>query len=253
MDRIFRTLVWLFPFDFRADHGRDLEQTLRAQHRDAQRQGSAAAFGRLWLDVARDAFTTAPREHLAILKQDVLYALRALRRAPVFTASAVLTLAIGMAAMTGMVAVLNAFMFRPLAVDRPEQLISISNRSGMSHYVIGRTVRLGGQPFTIIGVSARSFLGTESLVRVSAYVAGLLVAICLVASFVPARRATMVDPLVALPGGLTHQPLKRLLDLTAGLAIAQPSKQALDVIVPLTELALVHAGAPIPQSNDLLW
>jgi len=28
-DRIFRALVRLFPFDFRADHGRDLEQTLR--------------------------------------------------------------------------------------------------------------------------------------------------------------------------------------------------------------------------------
>jgi predicted permease len=261
MDRIFRALLRLFPFDFRSDHGRDMEQTLREQHRDAQREGSAVAFGRLWLDVARDAFTTAPREHLTILKQDVLYALRALRRAPVFTASAVLTLAIGLAAMTGMAAVLNAFMFRPLAVDRPEQLISISNQSRMSHYVsykdfldyraetsvlsdaigfvprpatlsvggtveritlelvtdnyfsmlgvqpaegrliqpnegrapgdapvvvlsyaywqsrfggdpsvVGRTVRLGSQPFTIIGVSSRSFRGTESLLSISAYV-----------------------------------------------------------------------------------
>jgi ABC-type antimicrobial peptide transport system permease subunit len=31
-----------------------------------------------------------------------------------------------------------------------------------------------------------------------ASVAGLLVAICLIASFVPARRATAVDPLIAL-------------------------------------------------------
>ena len=207
------------------------------------------------------SFTTAPREHLVILKQDVGYALRALRRAPIFAVSAVLTLAIGMSAITGMAAVLNAVMFRPLAVDRPEQLVSISNQSRLSHYVsykdfqdyraetsvfsdaigyvprvatlsagasseritlelvtdnyfsmlgvqpaagrliqpnegrapgdapvvvlsydywqsrfggdpsiVGRSVRLGSHPFTVIGVSARSFRGTESMLRISAYV-----------------------------------------------------------------------------------
>jgi putative ABC transport system permease protein len=119
VERIFRAVVRLFPFDFRADHGSDLEQTLREQHREARRVGSAASFGRLWLDVARDVFTTAPREHALILKQDVGYALRALRRAPVFATSAVLTLAIGMSAITGMAAVLNAVMFRPLPVIIP--------------------------------------------------------------------------------------------------------------------------------------
>jgi predicted permease len=129
-DRLFRALVRLFPFDFRADHGRDLEQALRAQHRDAQREGGVRAFVRLWLDVARDAFTTAPREHIAILRQDVGYALRGLRRAPVFAVSAVLTLALGLSAMAGMFAIADAVMFRPLPVDRPEQLISISHRTG---------------------------------------------------------------------------------------------------------------------------
>ena len=129
-DRIFRALVRLFPFDFRSDHGRDLEQTLREQHREAQREGSMGALVRLWLDVARDCFTTAPREHAAILRQDVGYALRGLRRAPIFALSAVLTLALGLSAMAGMFAIADAVMFRPLPVDRPEQLISISNRTG---------------------------------------------------------------------------------------------------------------------------
>jgi predicted permease len=261
MDRIFRVLLRLFPFDFRSDHGRDMQQTLREQHLEARREGSIVSLVRLWLDVARDVCTTAPREHLVILKQDVGYALRALRRAPIFAVSAVLTLAIGMSAITGMAAVLNAFLFRPLAVDQPEELVSISNQSRMIHYVsyqdlqdyraetsvltdamgfvprvatlsvgegseritlelvtdnyfsmlgvqpaagrliqpnegrapgdapvvvlsydywqsrfggdpsiVGRSVRLGSHPFTVIGVSARSFRGTESLVRVSAYV-----------------------------------------------------------------------------------
>jgi predicted permease len=129
-ERILRAVVRLFPFDFRADHGRDLELTLRAQHRDAQREGSVRALARLWLDVMRDVFTTAPREHLAILRQDVGYALRGLRRAPIFTLSAVLTLALGLSGMAGMFAIADAVMFRPLPVERPERLISISNRTG---------------------------------------------------------------------------------------------------------------------------
>ncbi len=129
-ERIFRTVVRLFPFDFRADHGRDLEQTLRAQHRDAQHEGSVRALARLWLEVARDVVTTAPKEHGAILRQDVGYALRGLRRALVFAVSAVLTLALGLSAMAGMFAIADAIMFRPLPVDRPEQLVSISHRTG---------------------------------------------------------------------------------------------------------------------------
>jgi len=120
----------MFPVDFRVDHGDDMARTLRAQHRDARDRGGAWSLVGLWIEMLRDAMTTAPREHVAILRQDVSYAWRALRRAPVFTASAVVTLALGMSATTGMLAILNAVTFRPLTVDHPEQLVSISNRTG---------------------------------------------------------------------------------------------------------------------------
>ena len=64
------------------------------------------------------------------LRADLQQSLRAMRRAPVFACSAVLTLAIGMSATSGMFAVVNAVMLRPLPVDRPDRLISISNRTG---------------------------------------------------------------------------------------------------------------------------
>ena len=86
-ERVFRALVRLFPSDFRADHGREMEQTLHAQHQEARAEGGVRALTRLWLEVVRDVFTTAPREHVVILRQDLGYALRALKRAPVFAAS----------------------------------------------------------------------------------------------------------------------------------------------------------------------
>ena len=48
-----------------------MEQTFRAQRREAHQEGSLTALARLWLETIRDVFTTAPREHVAILRQDV--------------------------------------------------------------------------------------------------------------------------------------------------------------------------------------
>ena len=59
------------------------------------------------------------------MRRDVQHAFRALRRAPVFAGAAVLTLAVGLTAVITIFAILNAFMFRPMPVDRPEELVSI--------------------------------------------------------------------------------------------------------------------------------
>jgi predicted permease len=124
--RLFRALMRILPFDFRDEHGRDMEQVFRAQREEARHAGTIRAITRLWFETLNDLITTAPREHAAILRQDVAYALRTLRHTPAFTTAAVLTLAIGISGSATIFTILNAFLFRPLAVDHPEQLVSIA-------------------------------------------------------------------------------------------------------------------------------
>jgi predicted permease len=59
------------------------------------------------------------------LWQDLVYALRQLRRNPGFAAAAVFTLALGIGANTAIYQVLDAVVYRPLPVPRPDQLVQV--------------------------------------------------------------------------------------------------------------------------------
>ena len=64
-------------------------------------------------------------EALSSLGQDVRFALRQMRRAPAFAASAILTLALGIGANTGIFSLLNGYM-RPLPVPHPDRIVVIA-------------------------------------------------------------------------------------------------------------------------------
>jgi putative ABC transport system permease protein len=74
----------------------------------------------------RDARGMALLESLA---QDFKYGLRQLRRAPGFTAVAVLTLALGIGANVAIFTVINALMLKSLPVEHPEQLVEVNQGS----------------------------------------------------------------------------------------------------------------------------
>src|ERR1700723_1304708 len=66
------------------------------------------------------------------LRQDFLVAIRRLRSSPGFTLAAVVTLALGIGANTTIFSAVNALVFRSLAVDRPNELVSVNTRMGKS-------------------------------------------------------------------------------------------------------------------------
>ncbi|HEX4685109.1 MAG TPA: ABC transporter permease, partial [Gemmatimonadaceae bacterium] len=94
---------------------------------EAQRAAAAEFGGReRWREEARDEVRSRPLEELL---QDARYAMRSLRRAPAFTATAVATLALSVGATTSIFSVVNAVLLRDLPYPRADRIVALCEKS----------------------------------------------------------------------------------------------------------------------------
>jgi putative ABC transport system permease protein len=119
----YRALLRLFPASFRNEYGDDMSAVFARELREATGLLPRVA---LWMRTIGDVAVNAGRVHFDILRQDVKYAVRSLRRTPGFTVTAIGVAALGIGATTATFSIADHVLLRPLPFADPDGLVKLT-------------------------------------------------------------------------------------------------------------------------------
>jgi putative ABC transport system permease protein len=122
--RLYRALLRLYPASFRAEYGSELCRVFAQRHGGTTGLGAVA----LWIEDVADVVRNAGLAHLDVLRQDLRYAARAMRRAPGFAATAILVTALGIGANTAAFSITDRVLIRPLPYPEARRLVKLWER-----------------------------------------------------------------------------------------------------------------------------
>ncbi len=125
MMRLYTALLRLYPASFRNEYGAEM----RAVFLRRRQQASGVAVVGLMLSAIGDVIVNAIAAHVDILRQDLSYTGRVLRRSPGFAITAVVIVTLGIGATTAAFSVTDFVLIRPLPFPEPDRLIKISEKT----------------------------------------------------------------------------------------------------------------------------
>src|SRR5262245_46789772 len=118
--RLYRILLHLYPAGFRAEYCDEMCGIFARRRRDAA--GPIAVLA-LWLETLSDTALNALGVHWDVLRSDLLYTTRALRRAPGFAVTTIAVAALGIGATTAAFSITDHVLVRPLPFADFDRLV----------------------------------------------------------------------------------------------------------------------------------
>ena len=185
--RVYRLLLQAYPPAFRERFGDAMVQAFHDRYRRAASRGAIHAiafFFRTLLDVFANAaavrFTRQERTPMnwQSIGGDARYAARMFARNPVFTALAVVALALGIGANTAIFTIVNGVLLKPLPYAQPRELMMVWSTNAVEHREhdvvapldfldyrkAGAFADMQATYSFIVGASLRTAAGTEQVV-----------------------------------------------------------------------------------------